>query len=78
MRQMRTETNRRKTPQMLKIEQDRGATIETLIRSGHEQGWSQEEIAEDLGISRSALAFWFKTLGVRYRIEFATEEAGIR
>jgi AraC-like DNA-binding protein len=77
MRQMRTETNRRKTPQMLEIERSRGATIEAIIRAGHERGWTQEEIARDLGISRSALAFWFKTLGVRYRIEFDSERAGV-
>lgn len=54
-----------KTPQMQLAELKRGRTIEQLIRQGVERGWTQDQIAEDLEISRPALKDWCRRLGLR-------------
>ena len=54
-----------KTAQMQLAELKRGCTIEQLIRQGVERGWTQDQIAEDLEISRPALKDWCRRLGLR-------------
>lgn len=73
MRPKKTATGRYRTAQMLRVEERRGHSIETLIRTGHERGWTQQQIADDLGVSRETLNGWMQKLGMRYRIEFDSE-----
>lgn len=72
------ETVRMKTLQMRMLEHERGQTIEQIIRTLSEQGYSEEQIANNLGVGRVTLIRWNKILGRRTRIakivSFASDE----
>ena len=63
-----------KSPKMENIELRRGRPLEELIREQVEAGKTQEQIANDLGVSYWTFRSWLRTLGARASIRFAGEE----
>jgi hypothetical protein len=68
----------KKSTLMELIELRRGRTIEELIREQTEAGWTQEQIAADLGISFYTLRSWMYRLGARVEstMRFDSDLAG--
>lgn len=64
----------RKTPQMRRVEDERGESIESLIRAAYNQGCTREEIARDLGVSRTTFHYWLTLLGAEFMLSFASEQ----
>ena len=67
-----------KTNLMLLREHERKAPIETLLRDYFAQGLTDQEIADELEISRQSLLNWLELLGAsvsRSRIVTFSEEA---
>lgn len=68
-----------KTPRMRCIEFDRGKSLETIIREGVEAGWTWDEIARDLGVTRLTLRDWMTDLGAEVTssktVRFVPQEA---
>jgi transcriptional regulator with XRE-family HTH domain len=66
-----------KTAGMRKVETARGLSLEIIIRQAVEAGWTQEQIAADLGVSRLTLRGWLNqmqaVIRVTRRVEFGSE-----
>lgn len=64
-----------KTRGMLRIEARRGIDLEAYLRQRYEcEGWTQEQIADDLQIGVATVSRWMSRLGIETRL-FASERA---
>lgn len=68
-----------KSPTMRLIEVERGEQIEAIIRARTEAGLTQEEIADELGISYATLRVWLRNLGADYvkSVRFKSEQRDV-
>lgn len=67
----------RKIPRMEVIELKRGKTLEQIIREQVEAGRTNDQIAEDLGLSYDTYRAWLRRLGARTvkTVTFKSEES---
>jgi AraC-like DNA-binding protein len=69
-----------KSARMQNIELRRGRPLEDLIREQVEQGRTEEEIADDLGVSYWTFRSWLRVLGAQRHstVRFSNEDGHAR